>query len=1133
MPSGETRRKKSKSKKVASKHSDGEYHRAAGDEEDAFDSSNNHCAVDNDDVLPYPEAQLPESPQRIVENQELTTNGNSLPDISHRRKMSIKEKLTAQASVHCSYDRFLCFLLSFIFLFAVFIAGIQYEEKVEKQTIITDSVDHGQHNGPLAPINPKPEDYSQRQIDLVIKLRMLSGNVISVPNTPHHKAAHWMLWIDRSGISADSPFVWQRYILALFYYHMGDGNNIFELNENTDECNWERIGCDVEGHVQHIRFVNCDLFGSIPMEIQALSELAYLDLSHNRLTGEIPKDFQVLKKIQYLFMDNNHLEGVMPSSLCKLRKDGTLSQLTSDCDSDDRKVHCECCTNCANTLPDPIPPNDGEDTLTEYQKGVMQRLRNISGDAAIDDGESPQHHANHWVIKEDTMKVAVNAENLFQRYILAILWNMMNSMDEEKCFSLKPGVHECDWDSQQYSSDGGLQPSRISCDSQKRIQFLHLNGCKLRGQIPDELSYLSSIRTLDFSDNSLEGVIPSSLKMLDRLEFLYLDHNLLEGAVPNAICNMKDQNSLFSVTADCTNAKRDVSCTCCNNCAEMHNNLNNRQKAVMQKLRNLSGSASIDDGKSPQHRANHWMIKVDNMQLAADADNLYQRYVLVLLFYMMGDQEKISIDANSHECTWSPERIKCYNDNVTSIKFDNCAIQGPVPAEIRIFKELTRLDLSSNFMSGQIPSELADLHNLATLLLNDNLLEGELPNGLCVDLFPFKVTADCNRVDCPCCSNCPSSQLPLPPSPGSSVASTPTRNQQINAKCLELLGSEVNVKNSPQHFATQWMMSYDTDFLDATSPHFSQRLAVALLYYSLGPPKWVEPFRVSPLDECDLPGVECDGKIIVSLKLANQDLMGAIPAGIHLLSEVNHMDFKNNIISGDIPDSLSSMSKLEFLDLRDNLVKGSLPISMCSKASVAFHVNCDNVECDCCIECQFSELKQKLNAISYKDTTSKARLQAQNWIINLDSSKLQASSQDLSARYTLAVFYYSLNGDSWEKSEDNWLDTDHCQWTGVTCLPNREIVSLSMPDSDLSGTIPYELEQLGSLMLIDLHSNQITGKVPAELGGLNLLENLDLRDNILSGQIPSEICALVEEKVISVRVDCDDVQCSSSCCEGC
>lgn len=220
-------------------------------------------------------------------------------------------------------------------------------------------------------------------------------------------------------------------------------------------------------------------------------------------------------------MDNNHLEGEMPSSLCSLRNDGTLLQLTSDCDSDDRKVHCKCCTNCANTLPDLSPAenpnNDGETTLTEYQKGVMQRLRNISGDAAIDDGESPQHRANHWIIKVDTMKVAANAENLFQRYILVILWNMMSAVDKEKCFSIKPGVHECDWDSQQYSLVEGFQPSRISCDSQNRIQFLHLNGCKLRGQIPDELSYLSHVRTLDFSDNSLEGVIPSGLKELDTL----------------------------------------------------------------------------------------------------------------------------------------------------------------------------------------------------------------------------------------------------------------------------------------------------------------------------------------------------------------------------------------------------------------------------------------------------------------------------------------------------------------------------------------------------------------------------------------------------------------------------------------
>lgn len=264
MSSGETRRKKSTKNE---KTGDGEYFHAARDEEVAL---RHRYQAEDETMLPYPEAQLPESPRLIQENEALTTNGNSLPDISHRPKTKLKQK----AARSCSYPRFLCFFWCFIFVVIVFIAGIKYEERVEESPINRTSVDHDEYMGPIIPFNPKPEDYSQRQIDLIIKLRALSGNVISVPNTLHHKAVHWMLWNDKSGITADSPFVWQRYILALFYYHMGDKNDIFELNENTGECTWDRIGCDAKGYVQHIRFVNCDLFGSIPMEIQALkSEL--------------------------------------------------------------------------------------------------------------------------------------------------------------------------------------------------------------------------------------------------------------------------------------------------------------------------------------------------------------------------------------------------------------------------------------------------------------------------------------------------------------------------------------------------------------------------------------------------------------------------------------------------------------------------------------------------------------------------------------------------------------------------------------------------------------------------------------------------------------------------------------------
>jgi len=66
-------------------------------------------------------------------------------------------------------------------------------------------------------------------------------------------------------------YVWQRYILALFYYKMGDGNKSFELDKTTNECSWERVGCDSFGRIRHISLDSCDLGGPIPeKEIQAL-----------------------------------------------------------------------------------------------------------------------------------------------------------------------------------------------------------------------------------------------------------------------------------------------------------------------------------------------------------------------------------------------------------------------------------------------------------------------------------------------------------------------------------------------------------------------------------------------------------------------------------------------------------------------------------------------------------------------------------------------------------------------------------------------------------------------------------------------------------------------------------------------
>ena len=278
--------------------------------------------------------------------------------------------------------------------------------------------------------------------------------------------------------------------------------------------------------------LDCYAPNSDPLSIHQLKNIAHEDLSRNNLTGEIPEKFHYLTKMQYLFMDNNNLEGVMPASLCDMRKEGTLLQLTSDCDRDDKKVHCTCCTNCVNILSglgpadNPSTHSDGETSssnnhldiaLSSRQKGLMQKLRNISGDVAIDDSKSPQHKAHHWMIKVDSMELAANAANLYQRYVLVILWNMMETVDKKKCFSINPGLHECDWYPQARGVEKGSRRPRLSCDSEMRIQTLHLNGCKLKGKIPDELRFLSDLTSINFNYNSLEGPIPSRLKKLHNL----------------------------------------------------------------------------------------------------------------------------------------------------------------------------------------------------------------------------------------------------------------------------------------------------------------------------------------------------------------------------------------------------------------------------------------------------------------------------------------------------------------------------------------------------------------------------------------------------------------------------------------
>jgi hypothetical protein len=75
----------------------------------------------------------------------------------------------------------------------------------------------------------------------------------------------------------------------------------------------------------------------------------------------------------------------------------------------------------------------------------------------------------------------------------------------------------------------------ITCNAQKQVTSINLNGFGLTGTIPEEMGGLLQLIHLDLSHNKLAGYIPSDLRFAP-INVLDLTNNLLEGVVPPLLC---------------------------------------------------------------------------------------------------------------------------------------------------------------------------------------------------------------------------------------------------------------------------------------------------------------------------------------------------------------------------------------------------------------------------------------------------------------------------------------------------------------------------------------------------------------------------------------------------------------------
>ncbi|KAK7274236.1 hypothetical protein RIF29_15317 [Crotalaria pallida] len=198
---------------------------------------------------------------------------------------------------------------------------------------------------------------------------------------------------------------------------------------------------------------------------------------------------------------------------------------------------------------------------------------------------------------------------------------------------------------------------------------------------------------------------------------------------------------------------------------------------------------------------------------------------------------------------------------------------------------------------------------------------------------------------------------------------------------------------------------------------------------------------------CSWNGITCKDQTVISISIPKRNLYGSLPSSLGSLSQLRHVNFRNNNLFGNLPLKLFEAQGLQSLVLYGNSLSGSVP--------------------------------NEIGKLRYLQTL------------------------DLSQNH----FNGSLPVSIVQCKRLRALVLSHNNFTGV--LPDgfgSNLLSLEKIDlsfNQFSGSIPSDMGKLSNLEgTVDLSHNHFSGSIPPSLGNLPEKVYIDLSYNNLSGPIP-------------------------------
>ncbi|XP_073127305.1 receptor-like kinase TMK4 [Henckelia pumila] len=260
-------------------------------------------------------------------------------------------------------------------------------------------------------------------------------------------------------------------------------------SSDTNFCKWTNVNCDTTGsYVTGINLNSASVSGTLPPEINSLSQLKTIALQKNSLTGTLPS-FENMTSLEQIFLDGNGFTSVPKNFLLGLTNLQTLSI------SGNYKL--------------------GPWEIPAYLTGSSNLVTFYASNASI------------YGIIPDIFGSFPNLQNLRLSY------NFLNG-SLPKSFSGSE-IQNLWLNNQQ---QGGLSGTIDVLANMPQLYQVWFQENAFSGGIPD-LSKCVNLFDLQLRDNRFTGVLPPSLMSLPNLLNITLQNNKLQGPYPQFSSNVQ------------------------------------------------------------------------------------------------------------------------------------------------------------------------------------------------------------------------------------------------------------------------------------------------------------------------------------------------------------------------------------------------------------------------------------------------------------------------------------------------------------------------------------------------------------------------------------------------------------------